>query len=80
MMNLGWEDPETFTEWASAHGPTKLVLASGEEVVDVFLMPTGRDKALAELRVATWRESHPEVPSWLLRREVTRGPWEKVEE
>jgi len=80
MRNLGFDEPETFIEWASAHGPTELVLASGEKVVDIFLMPTGRDKTLAELRVNTWKESHPEVPGWLLRREVTRGPWEKVEE
>jgi len=80
MRDMGTDQAETFTEWASAHGPTSLITGLGKEITDVFLMPTGRDKSLAELRVTTWRQDRPDVPSWLLQREVTRGPWQKVEE
>lgn len=66
----------THTEWASEHvGDLGLVPSP-------FLQKTGRDRALAEIRVTDWRENRPDVATRLLRAEVTvyRLPWVPVED
>jgi hypothetical protein len=74
---FGFQQEDHF-EWASLHGPTTLFPGSDRVIEGEFLMPTGRDLALAQVRVKTWLEDRPDVPAKLLRRTVTYGPWEEV--